>query len=276
MNIEMKEIIVLFDEFGTPTFNQKGESDIFAGIAVLYNLEEESDIFSNLKDVLSLESSKPHKSRTINNIKAVKIAKIASSNLNQIVFNYIELNNKLYIDTIENYEKVISFGRKIYRGVKPRKVSQIMHSRLLDNCIHKCIMNHLDGKSNTAYQYKIYLDNWAIPNCDKHIELEQRVESLEKYTQHLLDGSNKNVKIIIPAINLLVKDNNRKRLIDGMMSIISRAFFNTNHPRFTKLPLNKLQSILGKKIKISNITNDEIEFINELIVEFTTSNPENY
>ena len=44
-NLE-RQIVVLFDEQGTPTFGTKRYTDWFLGVAVVYDLEKETEIFS--------------------------------------------------------------------------------------------------------------------------------------------------------------------------------------------------------------------------------------
>lgn len=264
----VERFIVLFDEAGTPTFKEKSEADIFAGIAILYPYLREKDVFDAFKKTLGFSRKGPLKTKDISERRAQEIANLACDKLSIIVFNYVELRNNEFAKTIQDYESLVSFGRKIVRRAKPRKVGQILHARLLDNCVHKCIINHLEHETQGNFQYDISIDNWAIPEDDQYIELGYRATSLKKTTQRLLNKLHRNVNISIPEIRLLEKDGERKRLIDALASITSRAFFARNHPRFSEEPLRILQSHLGRSFECLNITNDEILFTKQMIQKF--------
>ncbi|MCI0697222.1 hypothetical protein L0337_35115 [candidate division KSB1 bacterium] len=264
----VERFIILFDEAGTPTFKEESETDIFAGIAILYPYLREEEIFDTFKETLGFSRKAPLKAQNISERRAQEIANLACDKLPMIVFNYVELRNNAFAKTILDYESLVSFGRKIVRGAKPRKVSQILHSRLLDNCVHKCILNHLEHETQGNFQYDISIDNWSIPKDDQSIELDHRATSFKKATQLLLNKCHKNINISIPEIKLLKKDGSRKRLIDAMASITSRAFFARNHPRFSEKPFRILEGYLGRSFECNNITNDEILFIKQMIQKF--------
>ena len=268
MEMTNNKFTILFDEFGTPTFVEDSETNIFAGLAVLYSESVENELFESLRRKLKLGRNEPQKTRRIIIEQAVEIAEIACKKVLHIVFNYVNLRNPEFEKTIRDYEAVVSFGRKIVRGVKSRKISQILHSRLLDNCVHKCVIDHLEDKFDGNYFYEIFMDNWSIPKSDQDLELEHRAELLEMTTNELLQELNRQTRVCIPSVSVLDKDNNRKRLVDGLMSIVSRAFFETKHPRHSKEPLRVIEGALRGRFECKDVTTDEIEFIQERIVEF--------
>ena len=54
-----EKLIVLFDEFGTPTFNILNNNSIFLGVTALYKFEDEDKVFNNADKLMGLSRSKP-------------------------------------------------------------------------------------------------------------------------------------------------------------------------------------------------------------------------
>lgn len=61
---DIENIIVLFDEHGTPTFDKR-ETDIFLGVAVAYNINSEQKIFEKCNALFGLSNKNPLKNDRI-------------------------------------------------------------------------------------------------------------------------------------------------------------------------------------------------------------------
>lgn len=262
-----EKYIVLFDEYGTATFKENSESDIFAGTSILYRAEDEQQIFDSLDEFLRFSRKKPLKNKDINNERAIRIANALCATNIQIVFKYLNLRDKNYQDVISNYELIGNFARKIVRGIRGRKISQILHHEILNNCIMGIIGNHLEHILQGRLQYEIFIDNLSIPNSDRHLSLNYGAESLQHHIQDLANKFDKIVKILIPEIQLLDTDSKRKRLIDAISSVFSRAF-DKKHKQFSEDALKTLEQGFGNDFEYEDITIPETEFIARLTNEF--------
>src|SRR6266851_6419925 len=94
MNRDSEEkLIVLFDEFGTPTFNTPDSRGIFLGVAALYKFEHEDKIFDDSDKLMGLSKSKPLKNDKISTQKALDIAQQVGKHDLTIESKYISLKN---------------------------------------------------------------------------------------------------------------------------------------------------------------------------------------
>ncbi|MCH7519535.1 MAG: hypothetical protein IH964_10995, partial [Candidatus Dadabacteria bacterium] len=71
------EIIVLFDEFGTPSFKDINTNNYFMGVSALYELDKEEDILNALDQSMGLSKSKPLKNDKIGKQRAITISNAA-------------------------------------------------------------------------------------------------------------------------------------------------------------------------------------------------------
>lgn len=71
-----KNMVVLFDESGTPAISFDQRTDWFIGVGVTYEQSDEDVIFSKGKADFGLTNSKPLKNHSITNSRAVSIAKL--------------------------------------------------------------------------------------------------------------------------------------------------------------------------------------------------------
>jgi len=114
-----------------------------------------------------------------------------------------------------------------------------MHTHLLNDTLY--ISSTLYIKQFTSNtNISIYVDNWSIPANDRDTELSYRCQSLQQKTNDLFSTFFNNISISIPPIILLEKDSSRKRFIDIMTSVISRAFVNKENERYDNSPLTNI------------------------------------
>ncbi len=256
-------LIILFDEQGTPTFNIERETDFFLGIGAAYDESIEKSIFDSISELFGLKKSKPLKNRNISSSKAVEISKVLSSLPILIDIAFMDLSNSKFHKIVTEYEEKSSAKRNNVRRVRKRPISQILHTFILDGVLFELI-----AKSIQKYSYisivKIYMDNWSMPKSDKGIALKYRSESLQKNIRNVLTkiGIVEN-SIEVKPIQLLQKDSYRKRFIDVIASVVSRAFLERSNKRFSEEPLKNI--LIKKENKMKDITERTIGIMNNLI-----------
>lgn len=71
-----EKLIVLFDEYGTPTLRQDRESEFFIGVGACYKNSDELIIFDQIEGLIGLQNKKPLKNNRISIGRAIKIAEV--------------------------------------------------------------------------------------------------------------------------------------------------------------------------------------------------------
>ena len=261
MTTTEKKIVVLFDEFGTPTFKNTNTSDYFLGVAVLYELSDEDKIFNALNMLMGLSNSKPLKNDRIDNHRAVNIAKeICKHNL-YITAKYIKLTDNILRKNTENYILFGNFSRRIFRGVDEGKDVHFLHSQILETCLFDIISRFLD-KSIGKHRFEISIDNWNYPRTDIHIIVDYSSESFQKHIQEFINDYIKtDTQIYIGPIQFLNSPSDkRERFIDVLTSIISRSLLAQSNPKFDLQPNNELLRGLKNKFILGDMTAEIINF----------------
>jgi hypothetical protein len=252
-----EQLIVLFDEQGTPTFRKDRENELFIGVSVSYKISEEEKIFDQLEKLSGLQNSKPLKNNKISNKRAINIAETLKQLPLFIFVATLNLSNEALIKIVSEYYSVSNNIRINKRKIRERSIAQILHTRLVDNCLFESIILRLENNNNLS-SFGVFIDNWSISNEDIQIYLNLRSSSLSKNISALYPG------VKISSIELLNRDTKRKRFIDSVTSIISRAFCNKSNEKFTDVPYqilfkNNLNS------SMSDITENEILFFNKML-----------
>jgi hypothetical protein len=121
-----KQIIVLFDEQGTPTFQPDRETDWFLGVTVAYDLTDEEEIFCSCSELFGLSKTKPLKNRHINNARAERLSDLVIKLPIQIVIRSVKLNNEEFQHVLTAYEQLGNELRKKHRHVGERNIAQIL------------------------------------------------------------------------------------------------------------------------------------------------------
>jgi hypothetical protein len=265
-----EKLIVLFDEFGTPTFNKSNNKGIFLGVTALYKFEHEDKIFDDADKVMGLSKSKPLKNDKISSQKALDMTQQVGKHDLTILSKYISLKNNDLKEIIETYSKFGNLSRKIFRGIeKERKPAHILHTQISEYCLFDIISSHIVDHEVDSYIFEIYIDNWSYPTPDEHIVLKYAPENLEKQLRELINDYGRGSKIIIkPKEFLKGSSSKRKRFIDALTTIISRAFLDENDPKFEAGPLKELKSQLGNKFKINDYTFELTGFIRDSMYKY--------
>jgi len=264
----VKKIIILFDEHGTPIFKMQKEQDIFLGVSVLYELNEEEIIFNCCDEIMGLSNSNPLKNNKISVSRAINISKtIGNLNLD-ILGRYLRLDNSRLKDKTEEYVKFGNFTRKIFRKTnEERKLAQVLYQEVLYGSLWGIIEEYLKHIRTGIHSFEIFIDSWDFPNIDRYFAQEYASGSLEeKLRTNIKIDSKRNTQISISPIRLLTKSSDqRKRFIDVMTSIISRAFRNKHDSKFSVEPLRELKNRLKSRIRIIDDSDEVVQFMDTFI-----------
>lgn len=181
-----EQLIVLFDENGTPTFNTPDSKGVFLGVSALYKFEHEDKIFDDTDKLMGLSKSKPLKNDKISSLKALDIAQQIGKLDLTIVSKYISLKNNDLKEVTEIYMAFGNLSRIIYRGIKKeRKTAHILHTQILEYCLFDIISSYILAHEVDSYTFEIYLDDWSYPTTDKHIVLQYASKNVEKNCENL-------------------------------------------------------------------------------------------
>ncbi len=257
-------VILLFDEQGTPTFRTDRETNSFLGIGVTYKAVDESNIFEKCDRLFGLSNSRPLKNNDIGDSRAIEISEIIPDLPLQIVINSLNLANSNFEQTTRLYEEIGNFIRQEHRKARKRPIAQILHSRILDNTLFGSITRFIELFRINS-EFNILIDDWAIPQSDREIVIEQTSESLQAQINSLLDQFSFHVNILVSPLYLLSDDSKKKRFVDVIASIASRSFLDINNPRFSEIPLNNILRT-GSNI-CQDITEEIIEFMRDFLDE---------
>ncbi|HEX3033888.1 MAG TPA: hypothetical protein VHT73_01990 [Thermodesulfobacteriota bacterium] len=237
-----RQIIILFDEQGTPTFRPDRETDYFLGVAVSYELYNEKEIFNTCNRLFGLSNNRPLKNRQISNSRAEEISDLIIQLPIQAVVRSLSLSNHEFQQVMTLYEELGNLLRRKHRQIRERPLAQILHSNILDECIFNSMVNNMERYPSNSI-FSAYIDDWSISRNDIKIYLEYRSQSIEDRVNSLFEKFNMDCRIVFSPISLLNEDSPKKRLIDVFTSAISRSFLRDNNERFSKVPLQKILTI---------------------------------
>ena len=253
-------MITLFDEYGTPTLRQDRENEIFVGVAVSYRKSDEKKVFENVRNLIGFNKSKPLKNAQISTRKAIQIAETLISLPLYLSVVTIDLSNRAFIETIIKYHQISNEIRNCERKIKDRPIAQIIHSKVLSNCLFEAITLCLETSSKLN-EFNVFIDNWSIPAKDISIYLKYRSESLSKNIRKLFPN------VDVKPIELLEQDTKRKRFIDFVTSVVSRNYHNETSDKYSNEPFNILFSSKSIHTINKDITEKETEMMNKMIFE---------
>ena len=259
------KVLVLFDEFGSPTFD-KG-NNTFVGVAVLYEHSEECEIFNSLKELMGLSNSKPLKNDRISKGRAIRIAKeIAHQNI-KVNVKYLNLTNTTLREYTKTYTVFGNFSRKLWRGIEGRKDAHFLHSQVLQSCLFDIISRYTAISTIQKHHIEIIVDDWSYPKTDTHIVLDYSAENLQKHIQELINNhDNSDTTVTIEPIQFFGPTNSpRATFIDVLTSVISRSFVDKSNVKFDTQPLVELSKELVDDFVVEDITISTIEFIHDVM-----------
>lgn len=255
-----EKIITLFDEYGTPTFRQDRESEFFIGVGASYKNSDELIIFHQIKDLVGLQNKNPVKNNKIATGRAIEIAEKLKQLPIFLVVVVIDLSNRGLIETVTEYHCISNQIRKKERGIKERPIAQIIHSKVLSNCLFESITLCLEN-CQTPNTFDIFIDAWSIPARDISLYLNFRTESLSKHISNLFPN------VAVQPIQLLEDDTKRKRFIDSVTSVVSRSYYHHSNAKFTCIPFDILfANRSGRSISV-DITEKETAIMKKMLKE---------
>lgn len=239
-NMTDEHVTVLFDEFGTPQIANTDRTDWFLGVSVRYSQAEESGIFRKCEDVFGLTKTNPQKNKQISSCRAIRIAELLGGFPASIFVSGVNTTDPEYRKTITDYVDFANTARKEVRQVRERPIAQIMYSQVIDHCLFHSITGYFEAGGGDA-EFSVYIDNWSIPQADVEIYLEERVESIHRSISPLCLEYHTGRLVSIGRIELLAKDTNRKRFVDVVASVVSRAYLKADNPRYSGEPMDVLR-----------------------------------
>jgi len=255
-----EKIIVLFDEYGTPTLRQDRESEFFIGVGACYKNSDELIVFHQIEGLIGLQNKKPLKNNRISTERAIKIAELLIQLPIFLVAVTIDLSNTDFIETVTEYKHISNQIRKKERNIKERPIAQLVHSKILSNCLFESITLCLEN-SQAIKRFEIFIDAWSIPSKDIALYLNFRTESLSTHISNLFPN------VVVQHIQLLEDDTKRKRFIDSVTSVVSRKYYTHSNAKFTSSPFDILfGDNSGRSISI-DITEKEIAIMKKMLKE---------
>ena len=234
-----RQIIVLFDEHGTPTFGPKRDTDCFLGVAVTYDLAKEKEIFSKCSLLFGLSKMRPIKNNQITNSQAERISDLITELPIQIKVKSVNLAHNEFQLVLTLYEQLGNQLRRKHRQVGERNIAQILHFHIREECVFWSIIDYTE-RHLTSSTFSVYVDNWSMPRDDIEIHLNCCAQSIQRQANSLFEKQGPNLSVSVPRISLLDKDSPRKRFVDAITSVISRSFLRESNSRFSQAPLQRL------------------------------------
>jgi len=256
------QIIVLFDEQGTPTFGHDRETDWFLGVTVTYDLTDEKQIFSSCSELFGLSNQKPLKNNRISNSRAERISALAAELPLEVIINSVKLANDEFQQAVRLFEQFGNLLRARHREVGERNIAQILHSQIVDECIPHSIFGYVERHMTTS-AFLVHIDDWSIPRSDVGIYLQGRTQSIQEKVNTFYEEQGPNLRVRVPPIALLDEDSPRKRLVNVIASAISRSFVREGSARLSQVPFHTL--LANHVNRYEDITQATIDFIRRLM-----------
>ncbi len=257
-----KNMVVLFDESGTPTIKDDTRTDWFLGVGIAYEQSAEKMIFSRCKDACGLANSRPLKNDRIKNSRAVCIAKLLADLPVSIFVSRVNTADPKYREIIVDYECFGNKARQESRQVRERPIAQIIHSQVLDHCLFHLITGYFEQGGGDA-AFSVSIDNWSIPENDIDIYLEERAASLHRMISSLCADYAEGQPVSISHLELLNTDTPRKRFVDVVASIFSRAYLKRDNQIYSCEVADILQEC--GKAGCSDATQYSIDIMQEVM-----------
>jgi len=253
-----KNMVVLFDESGTPAISNDQRTDWFLGVGVAYEQSDEEAIFSKCETDFGLANSKPLKNYRITNTRAVNIAKLLADLPVSIYVSRVNTANPAFRKIIVDYECFGESARRKFRQARKRPIPQIIHSHVLDHCLFNVITGYFEAGGGDA-TFAVLIDDWSIPENDIDISLRQRAASLQEKIRPRCAKFAEGRPIAIAPLELLKRDSTRKRFVDVVASTFSRAYLKADNQKYSR----EAADILGEcgRANCSDATQYSIEIM---------------
>lgn len=228
-----RTMVVLFDESGTPAISFDPRTDWFIGVGVTYEQSNEEVIFSKVSADFGLANSKPLKNNSIAKSRTLRMARLLADLPVSIYVSSVNTANPIFRKTVADYESFSTVARQEFRQTRERPIPQIIHSQILDHCLFNLITGYFEAGGDDA-AFAIFIDHWCIPKSDIDISLRYRATSLnEKISPLFKDLAHDRLISIAPLELLINRDDKRKRFVDVVASVFSRAYLKTDNPKYS-------------------------------------------
>ena len=257
-----RQIIVLFDEQGTPTFTPDRETDWFLGVTVTYDLADEEQIFSYCSELFGFSKTKPLKNRHIDNVRAERISDIVIELPVQLVVKAVKLGNDEFQQVVTAYERRGNMLREEYRQAGERNIAQILYSQILVETVFDSIQDYMK-RHLASSSISVYVDHHCFPREDIRIHLKVWPKLIQGDVNSFYEKHGPDLNIPTVSISLMEKDSSRKRFVDVITSVVSRSFKRGDSERFSRVPLHTL--LTNDVNRYEDITRTTIDFIRLLM-----------
>jgi len=257
-----RQIIVLFDEQGTPTFGPKRDRDWFLGVAVVYDCENEKEIFSTCDALFGLTKPKPLKNDRIGNSRAERISDLVIKLPIQLVARSVNLANDEFQQVLTVYEQLASEFRKKHRQVKESNIAQRLYSQILVETVFSSIIGYME-RHRASSAISVYVDHWSLPRDDIEILLKDWPKGIQRDVNSFYEEQGPDLNVRIAPISLMKQDSLRKRFVDVITSVVSRSFLREGSVRFSQIPLQTL--LTNDDNRCEDITQETIDFMRGLM-----------
>lgn len=228
----VKNMIVLFDETGTPAISTNPRTDWFIGVAVAYQESDENGIFTNCEADFGLSNSTPLKNDRIGASRVIRMAKLLSGLPLSVYVSAVNTANPAFRSAIIEYELFGNKHRQAFRQIRKRPIPQIIHSHVLDHCLFNLVTGYLE-KNGIEAAFAIFIDDWSFPKNDIDIALRHRAKSLYDKISPLCANLARSRLVSIAPLELLKEDSVRKRFVDGVTSTFNRLYLNPRSDKYS-------------------------------------------
>lgn len=257
-----RQVIVLFDEQGTPTFRPERETDWFLGATVTYDLSDEEQMFSSCSELFGLSKTKPLKNRHIDNARAEQISDIAIELPIQLVARSVNLANDEFQQVLTVYQQLAGELRKKHRQVKGSNIAQRLYSQILVGTVFTSVIGYME-RHRVSSAISVYVDHWSLPRDDQEILLKDWPKGIQRDVNSFYEEKGPDLNVRIAPISLMGEDSPRKRFVDAITSVVSRFFLREDRVRFSRVPLQTL--LTNEANRYEDITQATIDFIRFLL-----------
>ena len=227
---DLQEVVILFDEQGTPTFAYGGDSCHFLGVGVAYNLSGENSMFERCSTLFGLAKKKPLKNYQIAFSRAIEISELIPALPMQVVVVSVDLSDQELQSVIQLYKNFGDYFREKERHVRKVPIAQILYRQVLVNTIFYSVTRYIECTRAGAH-FLPFMDSWSIPEADQPIILKEQIESLVKVVYKLF---RRRIEFAATSLQQLTSDSKRKRLVDVVASAVSRSFLRNTHERYSR------------------------------------------
>ena len=260
----VKNMVVLFDESGTPAISNDQRTDWFIGVGVAYQQSNEKSIFTRCEADFGLSNSKPLKNYRIRTSRVIRMANLLADLPLSVYLSAVNTANPTLRNIVGKYESFGAKTRQNFRQIRKRPISQIIHSHVVDHCLFNLITGYFEEYGSDA-AFAIFIDDWSIPENDIDISLEHRAKSLYEKISTLCSKFKKGRLVTIAPFELLNKNSDRKRFVDGVASTFNRAYLNPNNKKYSVEAVEALKKC--KRAQFGDATQHSIGIMQKVMNE---------